>query len=44
MNKIKNRKIMDKQLEKTSARVNDIIAHAIETEKASKQPNMVKKD
>lgn len=34
---------MDKQLEKTSAWVNGIVAHAIETEKTSKKPQRVKK-
>lgn len=34
---------MDNQLEKTSAWVNDIVAHAIETEKTSKKPQRVKK-
>ena len=33
---------MDKQLEKTSAWVNDIVAHAIETEKTSKSQKSVK--
>lgn len=36
---------MDKQLEKTSAWVNNIVAHAIEAEKKSnKKSNKVKKD
>ncbi len=30
-------------LEKTSAWVNDIVAHAVETEKTSKKPNNKKK-
>jgi len=34
---------MNKQLEKTSKWVNDIITHAIETEKTSKRPKRVKK-
>lgn len=34
---------MDNQLEKTSAWVNGIVAHAIETEKTSKRSKRVKK-
>lgn len=34
---------MNKQLEKTSKWVNDIVAHAIETERTSKKPQRVKK-
>ena len=34
---------MDKKLEKTSAWVNDIVAQAVETEKTSKSPKLVKK-
>lgn len=34
---------MDKQLEKISAWVNDIVAHAIETENVTKKSNNKKK-
>lgn len=34
---------MNKQLEKTSAWVNDIVAQAVETEKTSKRSKRVKK-
>lgn len=33
---------MDKNLEKTSAWVNDMVARAIETEKTSKRPKRIK--